>query len=434
MWPDRIGTRISIILVTALVAEFIGSELVYRYSESNSARQEHVEQLADRLVVAERVLAALPPQGRAAAAQDFWRGSLDISWVGEGPSDVPRAADPDDVLRAALTGENAGLKGREVKLSVQNDELLVGALRMQDGSWILFRHTLEPLQPSRLFRHVGLTLIIVAAVAFVSLVLLRVLQRPLRETIKVIDGIDFGKPVSIETTGPRELQRVAHAINAMQERLLDLLNDRVHALAAVSHDLRTPIARLRLRAASIDDADLRAAIERDLAEMEAFMTTVLDYLRDDELEAPCLADIASIVQTIVDDARDLGGDAKYDGPSRMEVVVRPVKLGRVVTNLVQNALRHAGQARVSLVQSEHDVRIIVEDDGPGIPIDKLEEVFRPFHRLETSRNRRTGGAGLGLSIVKKSVERLGGGISIENRAEGGLRAHVTLPMQGDTAA
>lgn len=426
LWPDRIGARLSIVLIAALAAEFIGSEIVYRYSEAHSTFQTHVDQLAGQLVVADRLLSALPAEVRDAEARQLWRGVLDLSWVQD--TRLVAQADADTKkLRTAL-GEDPLLDERRILLPAQAENTMSGALQLSDGSWIEFRRSIDPDRISSMLNHLGLTLVIVTAVAGAGLMLLRLLDKPLQETIKVIDSIDFGKPVPIEAKGPRELQRMAQAINAMQQRLLDLLNDRVQALAAVSHDLRTPIARLRLRAGSVDDPELRGAIDHDLNEMEAFINTVLDHLREDEVEAPCLADIASLVQTVVDDAHDLGADATYDGPARLEAVTRPVKLGRVVTNLVQNALRHAGQARVSLAQTENGICITVEDDGPGIPPDQIEEVFRPFHRLESSRNRHTGGAGLGLSIVKRSTDRLGGTVSIENRAEGGLRAKVTLNM------
>lgn len=427
LWPDRIGTRISIILVLALIVEFVGSEFVYRYSEESAAARANVERLADQLGVADRLLSELPAGDRAAAARRLWSGPFSVSWVRQtglaGAAPTPET----EKLREALTGEDAPFEGRRIQFAVLPGDVLSGALSLRDGSWIEFRGKGYLERPSPVLNHIGLTLLIVSAVTLVALVLMRMLHRPLRETIKVIEGLDLEKPVLIDSRGTRELQHVARAINAMQQRLLDLVNDRVQALAAVSHDLRTPIARLRLRAASVGDPDLRAAIGHDLDEMEAFMTTVLDYLRDDGSEPPCLADVASLLQTIVDDARDLGGDAVYEGPPRLEAVTRPVKLGRVVTNLVQNALHHAGQARVSLAQAEDGIRIAVEDDGPGIPPHQIDEVFRPFHRLESSRNRNTGGAGLGLSIVKRSVERLGGTISLENRAEGGLRAEVVLP-------
>ena len=222
------------------------------------------------------------------------------------------------------------------------------------------------------------------------------------------------------------MRRVAAAFNAMQARLLDQVNERIQALAAVSHDVRTPIARLRLRAGNIGDHDLRTAIGHDLDEMEAFMRSLLDYLRGADPEDERLIDLASLVVTIVHDAQDMGSDVRYDGPATLELVTRPVKLQRAIDNLVQNAIRHAGQAHIRLSQDEAGVHILVEDRGPGIPADQIETLFEPFRRLEGSRNRNTGGAGLGLAIVRRSITRLGGTIRLENRRGGGLRATVTL--------
>ena len=324
-----------------------------------------------------------------------------------------------------------GLAAGTMRLAADR-HTLIGAWQLADGSWVTFqaRGYLDTSLPLR--GHLGVVLMLVACVTVVALVLARLLGRPLRKLADAADGVGREESRPIAEEGPREVRRVAAAFNAMQTRLIDQVNERIQALAAVSHDLRTPIARLRLRAANIGERDLRDAIGHDLDEMESFMRSLLDFLRGADPEEERLIDLASLVVTIVDDARDMGADASYSGPASLEVTTRPVKLRRAIANLVQNALRHAGAAQVSLSQTGGDggtIRIMVEDSGPGIPPDQLEAVFEPFRRLEGSRSRDTGGAGLGLAIVRRSISRLGGTIALENRGPGGgLRATITLPQ------
>lgn len=216
----------------------------------------------------------------------------------------------------------------------------------------------------------------------------------------------------------------------MQSRLLAQLHDRLQSVAAMSHDLRTPLARLRLNASTVEDSETRVALEEDVREMEGFVASVLEYLRGEEPEPERRTDIASLVMAVAEEQRDAGVDIDYAGPHRLEVNSRPLKLKRLVRNIVQNAARHAGNARVRIEDLPDSTVIVVEDDGPGIPSELMDAVFEPFRRLETSRNRGTGGSGLGLAIGRRLVDRLGGTIELTNRPAGGLKAVICLPKSG----
>jgi len=222
--------------------------------------------------------------------------------------------------------------------------------------------------------------------------------------------------------------RVIAAFNRMQDRIGALIADRTQALAAVGHDLRTPLARLRLRAESVSDEAPRVAMERDLAEMEAMIASLLAYLGGEgDPEEPAVADIAVICATLVDDATDTGHDATYAGPDHLPMRVRRSALKRAIGNLVDNALRFGEAITVSLAQGPDGVVIAVEDDGPGIPPAMLGKVLEPFVRAGDERGRDTAGFGLGLSIVVRLVEVEGGTLSLANRPTGGLRAEIRLP-------
>ena len=213
-----------------------------------------------------------------------------------------------------------------------------------------------------------------------------------------------------------------------QGRIDRLIADRTQALAAVSHDLRTPIARLRLRAGFVEDGEAARAIDADLDEMEAMITATLAYLRGEaEQEQLRVTNLAAILETLCDDATDAGRNVSYDGPSQVRLACRPIAIKRALANLINNAVKYGGAARVTLRDHASSVEVAVEDDGPGIPESELEAVFTPFRRLESSRNRETGGTGLGLTIARNILRAHGGDVVLRNRPEGGLSAVASLP-------
>jgi signal transduction histidine kinase len=214
----------------------------------------------------------------------------------------------------------------------------------------------------------------------------------------------------------------------MQSRLRAFVDDRTRMLAAISHDLRTPLTRLRLRAEAIPEADERARACADIDEMERMVAETLSFARADALEArPERFDLAALVQSLVDDRSDLGADIAFDGPDTLAVEGRPGALRRAIANLMDNALAHGTRARARLSAADGRVDFVVEDDGPGLPEDQLERVFAPFYRVETSRSRDTGGVGLGLAVARDVARAHGGEVMLANMPGGGLRATLSLP-------
>ena len=199
-------------------------------------------------------------------------------------------------------------------------------------------------------------------------------------------------------------------------------------LAAVSHDLRTPITTLRLRAEYIEDEDMRNKTLATLTEMEAILSATLGFARDDAAdESARPTDIPALLQSLVDDHVDLGNSATYHGPEKLPFTCRPVALRRALNNLIENALKYGGTAEVHLSTQHNSIEICIDDNGPGIPEDKLTEVFTPFFRLDDSRGGNTGGTGLGLSVALTIAHAHGGELSLINRQGGGLRARLVLP-------
>ncbi|MBC7799589.1 MAG: HAMP domain-containing protein, partial [Gemmatimonadaceae bacterium] len=254
--------------------------------------------------------------------------------------------------------------------------------------------------------------------------------RPLGRLAEAADRLGRGERVdSLPESGPEETRRTVRAFNLMHERLDRFVRDRMTMLAAMAHDLRTPITTLRLRAEFIDDEEMRTKTIATLDEMQAMAEATLAFAQVDAAGEPTRAtDIAALVESVVEDLAAQALDVTLAGQAdRLVLPCRPLALRRALINVVENANRYGGAARVSVARDDRSVRICVDDRGPGIAEAELERVFEPFVRLEHSRNRETGGAGLGLAIARSVVRAHGGNLWLENRSEGGLRATIALP-------
>lgn len=272
------------------------------------------------------------------------------------------------------------------------------------------------------------TTVMAIGIVVASVLLARWLTHPLRRLAQAADRIGRGPSVAVPQNGPEEVQRLARALDAMQTRITRLVDDRTQALAAVSHDLRTPITRMRLRAGFMEDADTQARMEADLDEMEGMIAATLAYLQGAaETEPTQLADVGAMLSTLCNAASDAGGKVSLQGPAHLDLRCRPVALRRAASNLLANAVAYGGGAVVRLDAGRQQVTISLDDNGPGIPEKELERVFEPFHRLEASRSRSTGGVGLGLTIARQAIAEQGGELTISNKPSGGLQAVIRLP-------
>jgi signal transduction histidine kinase len=224
------------------------------------------------------------------------------------------------------------------------------------------------------------------------------------------------------------------AFNTMASRIRRFVQDRTELLTAIGHDLRTPITRLKLRAEFVEDDEQRGKIMADLEELEAMVSATLAFGRDARTTEPVTSiDLAELLRTILDDAGDARPEVaeklSYQGPAHLTVQARSLALKRALVNLVANAVNYGGSARVRLVPEDGRMVVMeIEDDGPGIAPAEIDRVFEPFHRGEPSRNRETGGVGLGLPIARNIMRAHGGDIVLANRPPGGIKATVTLPV------
>ncbi|MEG3620254.1 ATP-binding protein [Magnetovibrio sp. PR-2] len=302
--------------------------------------------------------------------------------------------------------------------------LMVVSLRLDDGSWINFATQPPPIRSlfgSRFFGPgAGLLFIVVILAVWAS----RRATKPFDRFTQAAErlGLDVNAE-PLDEKGPREVRRAAKAFNTMQARLQAFIKDRTHMLAAISHDLRTPITRLKLRAEFIGDEQQRAKMLADLDEMEAMIAATLTFARDDAANEPTSTlDLSALICELAENTQ-----IKTNLPEHCTFTGRPIGLKRMIANVLGNAERFAENAEITLSCRDEDITITLVDDGPGIPEDMLECVFDPFVRVEGSRSRETGGTGLGLSAVRSIAHAHGGQVTLSNRPEGGLQVEITLP-------
>jgi len=310
-----------------------------------------------------------------------------------------------------------------------NNGLLRVSLELDDGEWLNF---LTSTPENRQIWNPRFVLAFVVMAIIVTLLSVWAVRRsiaPLDIFVRASEqlGRDMAAP-SLSVDGPPEVSRAARAFNDMQKRLQKLIGDRTQMLAAISHDLRTPVTRLYLRAEFVTDEEQRQKMLDDLAQMEGMISATLSFARlDSSDEQRKSLDLAGLVQAVCDDGAELGHQITYKGPLRVSFLGRPLALRRVFDNLVDNAVKYGKRASVLFVETEESIVITVMDEGPGIPEEEVERVFDPFYRVETSRNRETGGVGLGLAVVRSIIRGHGGEVMLSNRKKGGLCATVTLP-------
>jgi signal transduction histidine kinase len=298
---------------------------------------------------------------------------------------------------------------------------------LQDGRRLTFTISYGLLGNSN-----GLILFLIS-IAIVSIVMsiwmARWIVAPIRALASAAErlGVDLTAP-PLAVRGPQELRATVQAVNRMQHRLQRFLEDRTQMLAAISHDLRAPLARLRLRVELVSDGEQQRKMFDDLDSMNAMIDSTLAFARDDTRQEPRkLVDLGVLIGDVCEDIADAGGKVSFSGQRGVNASCRPTLMRRAVANLVDNAVKYGGGASVQINRDLDRVVIIVDDDGPGIPTEEQEKVFEPFYRREPARDPAKAGVGLGLSIARTVAREHGGDVTLRNRGNGGLRASIELP-------
>ena len=302
-------------------------------------------------------------------------------------------------------------------------------VRLADGSSIVVHARRAEMPVSGWVIWILLAQLLVLAAS--AWVVVRLVTRPLARLAAAADALGSDlKAHEVDESGPTEVVHAARAFNQMQRRIARYTAERVEILASISHDLQTPITRMRLRTDLMDDDKDRAKFSQDLDDMQALVREGITYARTlhGSSEPPTLVDIDALLEALVGDYEDAGQPLRLEGQAGEAVVTRPLALRRVLTNLIDNALKFGGDALVQVKRSAGRLSIAVVDKGPGIPTDQLEAVLRPFYRVESSRNRSTGGTGLGLAIAQQLSAAMGATLELRNRDEGGLEVRLTMDV------
>ncbi len=428
-----LAARMFLILVIATIAIQVLSFGGVLIGTARTERAKLFDYLARDVVLMRSILAKTPPAERTSwlslLNRGFYEPRLQRIELANDPAEdasldlaVARVRDlvgPDTPVRPILDAHGADhLPGFELPLDDQYKLLIVFPTR-------------EPPYPapprSVIFLYLAFVSIAVVAVAWFAV---RQTTRPLRMGAQAARDLAANLDAPpLPECGPTEVVDVSRAFNQMQRAIRQHLDERTQILASISHDLKTPLTRLRLRLGELDADERRTRLEADVDAMNALVQEGLDYARSTQLrEARVPVDLNTLIESIAEHASDLGQDVRVEGRIDAPVSCAPRALERALQNLVDNAIKYGERARIGLTRRDAAVEIRIDDDGPGLAPDLLEQVFEPFYRAETSRSRETGGTGLGLAIARNLIQAQGGSIHLENRTGAGLAAIVTLPM------
>jgi len=424
--PNRISGQIAIIIVASLVV--IHGILTATFF---LARPDHrPDRSPEQLVTLVELIDASSPEQRPRLVADMARTFPHLALaLRESAGEIPAATGGDRLAEAIQRHLGPGYR---VAISGPRPEDSAAAplvmIQLHDGQVLTAR--MQPM-PALLFGPTLVTLLFIAtSMTLLGLWAARGLTRPLRSFARAAENFSpDGEIAWLPERGPHEIRTAARALNQMRERIKSLVDERTRMLAAVSHDLRTPITRLRLRCEFIDNQALRAPTLDDLNRMDSMVENVLNFLRHGHARKPAtMIDLATGLQTICDQFADIGHEVNYEGPDHAVVSAHHDDLHRAITNLVDNAVRHGLKTAVRLVVAPDAVVVTIEDDGPGIPDPDKDAMFQPFTRGDAARGMSGGnGFGLGLSIARSVIEAHGGTLGLRDRAPTGLIAEITLP-------
>ncbi|MBP2311815.1 ATP-binding protein [Azospirillum soli] len=436
--PDSLAGRTIAVMVAGLTLSHVASIGAYRLDLLSQFDTSIEHEAVERIAAARSAVLKATPDERERTAHLVSGRRLDVHW-----SRLPlvETTSPDDptllTLRAHLHEATPDQRDRPLQLAFAADpdhpdkahHMLLVSAQLPDGDWLNLRYILVEPAPSTPHGLLLSTALMAVAVFGLSILLIRSSTAPLRAMARAAErlGVDVTAP-PLPETGPSEVRQAAHAFNEMQKCIKRLLADRTQMFAALSHDLRTLLTVLRLRAEFIEDEEQHGRMLADIAEMETMIAATLAFLRDDGVqEETGVIDLAVTLATICDALTDAGGHATYAGARHVPLRCRPTTLKRAFMNLVDNAVKYGARARVVLSASAGRIRVDITDEGPGIPDAEMDQVFQPFYRVERSRNRETGGFGLGLTLARGAIRAHGGDLELANRPEGGLRVTVALP-------
>lgn len=464
IWERSIATQFICLMLLALLLSQAISFLISLDERGNALREAYKGEFLSRAEAVARLIETTPPsiEGDITRANDtlntrYWVTAMDpaadpAAWRQAAWSRLTEPFSPSEsaiyvakAIKADVSHNSNGAKTitsawtdlpasewhfpRPAKFIRLDDYYGVGlAVRLNRGTWLNTAFA-KPAISGFWTSQSLLTLIVTALIMSLIMILAaRGITRPMRRMAVAAEALGRGEATTpLPETGPEDIRHTAQAFNRMQERLQRFVADRTRMLAAIGHDLRTPITSLRLRAEFVADGEIREKMLGTIDEMQKMTEATLTFAREESAaEETRSIDLSALVQSLSDDLADLGQDVTFTNGFKIPYRCRADALRRAIRNLIENAVRYGQRARVSMTRDEDSIDIIIEDDGPGIPPNLAEQVFVPFFRLEDSRSRETGGVGLGLSIARSIIRNHGGDIRLIN-SDTGFRAVITLP-------
>ncbi|HXL99701.1 MAG TPA: ATP-binding protein [Rhizomicrobium sp.] len=446
LWPRTLSAQLIVVTALAVLVSNAGVAVWFASTREQETESALTERLLDRAASAATLLSGIPAKEREATARTMSAGPWRFNLIYGKPAGQPMADDEARLaerLRALLPPERAKqpvvVRFTSARLPTARMARLQGSpfgpvvemtlpvVRNTELVVTFFRPAAEPWPTQIMIAALVAIIVTSAAAAFVA----RRVTQPLRELAAAASvAARGGSAQRVSEEGPDDIRRAAHAFNAMNDQVRRTLESHRHLLSAVGHDLRTPITAMRISTEFVSDAEVRERLEKNLTELQELTEAVLDAARGAGFEQMRRIDLAALIESLCADLEEMGEPVTWTAHEAAPFTCRPNEIRRAVRNLVQNAIAYGKTANVVLTASPSSYEIAVEDDGPGIADADRERVFEPFVRLEASRSAETGGSGLGLTLVKAIAEGHGGGITLENRPGGGLRATLHLPREG----
>jgi signal transduction histidine kinase len=440
VWPTSLATRTLLTLLVGLAMVQAAGLTIHALDRIELQHEAELRNIGFRAMSIYRSMVSTSIAERPAALRELAAEQKVTASLSVGPPLTPPDFTAEGLGRVirinmGLVPIRAPNRPREVVMrGMPWDGSVTVGYEFPDQGWLIVTIPVPPPRPWHSPRFLQAFAVMTVAAAALSFWAVRQLTGPVGTLAAAAErlGRDVNAP-PLPEDGPDEVARAAVAFNTMARRISRFVSDRTFLLTAIGHDLRTPITRLRLRSEFIEDDELRTKFLADLSELDGMVSATLAFGRDTSDQEPAVQlDLAALLRTVLDEATDAWPDSPeafvYAGQEHLTVQGRMMMLKRAFANLVTNAMKYGGAARVALTPPANGhVVITIEDDGPGVPPDQLERVFDPFYRVESSRNRETGGTGLGLPIARNIFRAHGGDVVLANRAGGGARAVVTLP-------
>ncbi|CAK0761077.1 histidine kinase [uncultured Gammaproteobacteria bacterium] len=461
-FPDSIAARTLLTLFFGLTLSHIASIVVFTSEKMEVMALTNEGQALGRMATITRLLLEVPEAYHPSILSTVNDSLLQVKITSASQTSAPQTFANDPDLRSRLSRLLAGTPTQVIAVSTHkwgedsdlsglyrfalNAQMMI--IRLMHGEAMDREITVHLVLPGGkevtfichpfdrhppVFGHAAISVTIMAAAIFLfSLLVVRHLTTPLNKVVQAAEtlGRDVYAPPLVES-GPHESRVVARAFNDMNRKIREYVEDRTQMIAAISHDLRTPITQLRLRAEFIEDDEERGRFLATLSEMEAMLRATLFLARDQaEREAKRVVDLAGLLSSICDDMADTGQPVRFEHEGKLPYPCRPLAMKRALTNVIENSVKYGEEAEVSILTENDWLVITVQDRGPGIPENEWDNVFRPFYRVDQSRSRETGGAGLGLSVTASVIRDHFGTVSFE-KLDGDKPAFLTrlrLPL------